>query len=48
MSAAAVIMMIFMLGVYFGGFVYFALRKEPKRPRAQKSAKPSPGPTVTP
>jgi len=48
MSAAAVIMMALMLGVYFGGFIYFALKKEPKRPRAQKSALPPPGPAITP
>jgi preprotein translocase subunit YajC len=47
MSTAAVIMMAFMLGVYFGGFVYFALRKEPKRPKSQKPP-PPPGPIVTP
>jgi hypothetical protein len=48
MSPAAVIMMALMLGVYFGGFVYFALKKEPKRPALRKSAVPPPGPTVTP
>ena len=48
MSAAAVIMMVFMLSVYFGGFVYFALRKEPRRPGSQESPKLPPGPTVTP
>jgi hypothetical protein len=31
MSALAVFMMVLMLGVYFGGFIYFALRKEPKK-----------------
>jgi len=31
MSSGAVIMMVLMLGVYFGGFVYFSLRKEPKK-----------------
>lgn len=30
MSGWAIAMMVFMLGVYFGGFVYFATRKEPK------------------
>ncbi len=48
MSTAAAIMMVLMLGVYLGGFIYFALRKEPKRPASRKSAKPLPGPTVTP
>lgn len=48
MSAAAAIMMVLMLGIYLGGFIYFALRKEPKRPGSQKSSKPPPGPTVTP
>jgi hypothetical protein len=48
MSKAAVIMMIFMLGVYFGGFVYFALRKEPGRPASRRSVTPPPGPTITP
>ncbi|MDH7513788.1 MAG: hypothetical protein QHH14_12650 [Clostridiales bacterium] len=48
MSAAAVIMMVFMLGVYFGGFIYFALRKGPRRPASRESAAPPPGPKVTP
>jgi hypothetical protein len=48
MSAAAVIMMAFMLGVYFGGFIYFALKKAPGRPASRKSAKPRPQPTITP
>ena len=30
MSGWAIAMMIFMLAVYFGGFVYFATRKAPK------------------
>jgi hypothetical protein len=29
MSALAIAMMVFMLAVYFGGFVYFALKKKP-------------------
>jgi hypothetical protein len=47
MSAAAVMMMVFMLGVYFGGFVYFALKK-PRRPASRKSEMPPPGPIATP
>jgi cbb3-type cytochrome oxidase subunit 3 len=31
MSTGAVIMMVLMLGIYFGGVVYFSLRKEPKK-----------------
>jgi hypothetical protein len=31
MSVLAFIMMVLMLGVYFGGFIYFALKKEPKK-----------------
>jgi hypothetical protein len=48
MSAAALIMMVLMLGVYFGGFVYFALRKEPRKPASRKPAQPPPGPIITP
>jgi len=29
MSALAIAMMVFMLVVYFGGFIYFALKKKP-------------------
>lgn len=29
MSSLAIVMMVLMLAVYFGGFVYFALKKKP-------------------
>ncbi|HNS06085.1 MAG TPA: methionine/alanine import family NSS transporter small subunit [Candidatus Saccharicenans sp.] len=40
MSTGAVIMMVLMLGIYFGGFIYFSLRKEPKK---RGSAENKPG-----
>ncbi len=30
MSTLAIVMMVIMLAVYFGGFIYFALRKPPQ------------------
>jgi len=32
MSGLAVVMMVLMIGVYFGGLIYFALKKKPKAP----------------
>jgi hypothetical protein len=31
MSGSAIVMMVFMIVVYFGGLIYFALKKEPKK-----------------
>lgn len=41
-------MMVFMLVVYFGGFIYFALKKEPEKPGSKRSLRPPSGPNVTP
>jgi hypothetical protein len=31
MSTLAIVMMVIMLTIYFGGFIYFALRQPPKK-----------------